>query len=182
MINKTYTIGIIGNKERASEIKKIFQFLGGTDYYWFDFVHSNIVYYITPIENYISCQFIDSKSSKDLKIYTIDEFYKKYPFIVGERVKSSSGDWYTEIIEMKEIDGEIKYRTTNSGIYYFQSANNFKKCEQYLYTIEELKNTIKILEHLQEQHNKNKEECAVDLYNTILKDINKQIEKQKLGK
>ena len=182
MINKTYTIGIIGDKERASEIKKIFQFLGATCYYWFDFVHSNIVYYITPTENYISCQFIDSKSSKDLKIYTIDEFYKKYPFIVGERVKSASGDWYTEIIEMKEIDGEIKYRTTNSGIYYFQSANNFKKCEQYLYTIDDLKNTINVLEHLQEQHNKNKEECAVDLYNTILKDINRQIEKQKLGK
>lgn len=182
MINKTYTIGIIGDKERANEIKKIFQLLGATCYDWFDFSHSNIVYYITPTENYIACQFIDSKSSRELKTYTINEFYEKYPFIVGERVKSASGDWYTEIIEMKEIDGEIKYRTTNSGIYYFQSANNFKKCEQYLYTIEELKKTIKILGDLQEQHYKNKEECAVDLYNIILKDISRQIEKQKLGK
>ena len=79
-INQTYTIGIIGDKERASEIKKIFQFLGATCYYQFDFIHSNLVYYITPTENNIACQFIDSKRSKDLKIYTIDEFYKKIPF------------------------------------------------------------------------------------------------------
>ena len=103
-------------------------------------------------------------------------------FKVGERVKSAHGDWYTNIIEAKEIDGVYKYRITNAGIFYFQTEDNFEKCEQYEYSIKELEKTMKVLAHLQVQHYNNKNDCAVDLYHTILKDISRQIENQKLGK
>ena len=104
-------------------------------------------------------------------------FIKKYPFIVGERVKSVYGDWYTEIIEMKEIDGEIKYRITNSGIYYFQSANNFIKCEQEPFSKEEIDNTIKILNHFKNQYNKENNQLSANSYNNIIMDIKRQYKK-----
>ena len=130
--NQTYTIGIIGDKKRANEIKEIFKQLGGNNRLcYLNFDDPSIVYYITSLENIISCSFIDYGISQlNLKVYTIDEFYKAFPFKIGERVKSVYGDWYTEIIEMKEIDGEIKYRVVNSGIYYFQSKYCFEKCDQ----------------------------------------------------
>ena len=103
-------------------------------------------------------------------------------FKVGERVKSSYGNWHTNIIEVKEFDGVYKYRVTNSGINYFQTEDNFEKCEQYEYSIKELEKTMKVLANLQVQHYNNKNDCAVDLYHTILKDISRQIEKQKEGR
>lgn len=173
-LNRTFGICIIGDYLQSDNVIKTLTSLGGVNINNLFGSNNSFVYYINPSNNVIENKRLDSCSNSDI-IFTIDEFYKKYPFKVGERVKSVYGDWYTNIIEIKEIDYEIKYRITNAGKLYFQSKDRFEKCEQFDITIKDLENTKKILEYLKKEHNNS----LVDTYDIILNDINKQIKIQK---
>ena len=177
MINYTNKIAIKGDKTNGKEIIDTLKMLGGINRFKLDGSRCDLYYYIN--NNYTIDVFNDdSNSFHCFKIMTIDEFYVKYPFKVGEKVKSYFGDWHTRIIEAKEIDGEVRYRVTNAGIYYFQKACNFEKCRQNDFSSQELEITIHILKSLQEQY-KNTNELAYNAFSPIILEVINQLKKQK---
>ena len=152
--------------------------LGGNKSCQLEFNNPKAVYFISSYKNMISCSNITFGSEHmKYKLYTLDGFYKLYPFKVGERVKSAHGDWYTHIIEMKEIDGEVKYRTSGSGVNYFQSANNFVKCSEEPISKDDFKKTIEVLTKLQILHAIENNYLSVGVYTDIIMDIKRQMSK-----
>lgn len=172
-LNRTFSICIIGDYLQSDNVIRTLTSLGGVNINCLFGSNNSFVYYINPSNNVIENKRLDSCSNSDI-IFTIDEFYKKYPFKVGERVKSVYGDWHTNIIEMKEIDYEVKYRITNAGKFYFQSQDRFEKCEQFEVKLKDLENVKKVLESLKDEY----DNSLIETYDIILNDINKKIKKQ----
>lgn len=178
-MNNTYCLAIKGDSKRGNEIINILEMLGGKNVAKHDGKYEDSFYFIdNENENIISFFVIGSLYDTNRIVLTIDEFLIRFPFKVGEKVKSASGNWYTTIIEMKEIDCRIKYRVQGSGIYYFQEATSFEKCNQSKYSNEVLEAVIHILKDLQNNY-KGVNELAYNAYAPIIIDVNNQLEYQK---
>lgn len=129
------TLCIKGNEARCNEVIEILKMLGGDNRYnlkcatnkWY-ILYNGVISYSDYIFN------VDEKG------YTIDEFWKKYPYRIGDKVKYNPNyfniDETTEIVEMEwDYDrGEVLYYTkrgingyVNDFIPYIEE-DNIKKC------------------------------------------------------
>lgn len=127
----THNIGILGEKGRGKDVKEILLMLGGIDNNEVDsfFEDDGKVYALDSGDKIISYRY----SFKGVlhKIYTIDDFWREYPFKVGDIVKRyKDASWVTTIIGVREVDGRIGYRFTNGGVNnYIATANELTKVE-----------------------------------------------------
>lgn len=173
MYEPTFTFAFKGDKDKYNEIKQLLIELGGEEKFKYDYKNPDIIYFVSLSGIILSCEKNRHNIAQYKNIFTIDEFYKQYPFKVGERVKSAYGDWYTRIIGIREIDNRIGYRTTNGGVNnYINGVNSFEKCQQFKYSKEELQKTKEILSYIKGKH---EDEIAKNTYDVIIKDVENTI-------
>lgn len=118
-------LGIQGHDTRGDEVIKLLEMLGGTNPFSNGMVIGNKTtncYYISEdtATKYISWDYIGPDEINEYEIFTLEEFWEKYPFKVGDKVIDDSGESGI-IIEMK-WDEEIIYKVDfGKECYYFAS-------------------------------------------------------------
>lgn len=119
MNNKT--LAIRGDKERGNEVIALLEMLGGNNSAACG--DNEKLYYFIGVHNIIDA---DDLEYNGVIIFTLDEFYKKFPFKIGDTVYLVNGD-EVEIVGMKweESTGEVLYT-------YVQNGNNFNIYASYI--------------------------------------------------
>ena len=111
-------LGIKGHVTRGDEVIKILEMLGGKNLHTVRGTFDNYFYYIG--EKYICNSYIGSDEIKGYEIFSLEEFLKKFPYKVGDKVEFwSEVDYYgrteletSEIISMRWNSArcEVAYR------------------------------------------------------------------------
>ena len=100
-------LAIQGHATRGNEVIELLKMLGGIDSGFFSGNEIDRFYYI-EVDKGIC--FIDSVVEHlDFHKMTLEQFLKRFPYKVGNRVKNVYGA-YGKVYEMKWIDDEIQYR------------------------------------------------------------------------
>lgn len=100
-------LAIQGHATRGNEVVELLKMLGGIDSGFFSGYEIDRFYYI-EVDKGIC--FIDSVVEHlDFHKMTLEQFLKRFPYKVGNRVKNVYGA-YGKVYEMKWIDDEIQYR------------------------------------------------------------------------
>lgn len=115
-------LGIKGHLTRNDEVVKILEMLGGKNQYKIVGGLENHFYYIGDKDKYITNSYIGPDEIKGYEIFSLEEFLKKFPYKVGDKVEFwSEVDYYgrteletSEIISMRwnsarcEVDYRLK--------------------------------------------------------------------------
>lgn len=111
-------LAIRGDKERGNEVIALLEMLGGhTDEFIDNGIDEKYAYFIVKDENNVIDAFqIDEKDEFDFEaqIFTIEEFYEKYPYKVGDKVVYTKfgyncDDYPVTIESMKWTGTTIEY-------------------------------------------------------------------------
>ena len=113
-------LGIKGHLTRNDEVVKILEMLGGKNQYKIVGGLENHFYYIGDKDKYITNSYIGPDEIKGYEIFSLEEFLKKFPYKVGDKVEFwSEVDYYgrteletSEIISMRWNSArcEVAYR------------------------------------------------------------------------
>ena len=98
-------LGITGHLTRNNEVVKILEMLGGKNQYKIVGGLDNHFYYIGDKDKYINNSYIGSDEIKGYEIFSLEDFLKKFPYQIGDKVEFwSEVDYYgrTEL-ETSEI-------------------------------------------------------------------------------
>ena len=127
------TIAIRGHETRGKEVIEILEMLGGKNqnnvYSGKDTFH---YYFIDNETGYIRTKLYtdDFWTKLTYNIFTLEEFFEKFPYKVGDRVKNVYGN-YGNVYAMKWIDDEIQYRLNfgchTSGWYFVNDLQPHKE-------------------------------------------------------
>lgn len=125
-------LAIQGHPTRGKEVIKLLEMMGGTNPFSDGMVIGNKVtncYYISEdtTTKYISWDYISPDEINEYEILTLEEFFKKYPFKVGDRVLIPEYESEVRICEMQWDGFEIQYKV-------------YRNDEVEWYTTEELLN------------------------------------------
>ena len=99
-------LAIKGHPTRGKEVIKILEMLGGNNKYHINDTECNLLYTIREGDNVI----IGTYPSDILQIYTLEEFLQKYPYKVGDNVKSKGLQKNFTISDMFYTDNIILYK------------------------------------------------------------------------
>lgn len=100
-------LAIQGHATRGNEVIALLKMLGGIDSGFFSGNETDRFYYI-EVDKGI-CFIDDVVECLDFRKLTIEQFFKRFPYKIGDRVKNVYGG-YGKVYEMKWIDDEIQYR------------------------------------------------------------------------
>lgn len=119
-------LAIKGNSTRGKEVIEILEMLGGRNKYHINITECNLLYTIRGGDNVIIGTYPNSDISQ---IYTIEDFLKKYPYKVGDRVRVP--DYESEVrIDSMSWDGcEIQYQvfTDETEWYSAEELNKYNE-------------------------------------------------------
>ena len=106
-------LAIRGDAKRGNEIITLLKMLGGRNIGNYHGISINSVYFIDTYTNICS---IDVTSvAGNYIIFTLDEFYTKYPYKVGDQVIIDGYDYLLLIVDMKWEDNTIKYLVSDDN-------------------------------------------------------------------
>lgn len=110
-------LAIKGYKTRGKEVIEILEMLGGENKYDIVTLEENLLYTIREGDNAIIATYPNSSIGS---IFTLEEFLKKFPYKVGDKVLSPAKCEY-KVSEMKWNGTEIVYALTdgNSNVCWF---------------------------------------------------------------
>lgn len=80
-------LGITGHQTRGDKVIKILEMLGGKNHYKLNGVKHNYFYYIGDKFKNITNSYIGPDEIKGYEIFSLDDFLKKFPYKVGDKVK-----------------------------------------------------------------------------------------------
>lgn len=104
-ISEMKTLAIKGDKEQGDEVIALLEMMGGiSKYSSINGYNDTVYYYLTKNSTIAVDDVIDDKFA----IFTLDEFYKKYPYKVGDVVKTGT-DEEGIIKQIKWVDNDIVY-------------------------------------------------------------------------
>lgn len=92
------TLAIKGDKERGNEVIALLKMLGGKNVCNLDGKHA--ILWISNRNNYICNKLLELEHTPNFEIFTLDEFYEKYPHKVGDVIKFPN-NMTEEIAEMR---------------------------------------------------------------------------------
>lgn len=102
-------LAIKGHPTRGSEVIALLEMLEGSNKYLIYSTDCNLLYTIREVDNAIIATYPNSSISQ---IYTLEEFFAKYPYKVGDKVQhkgaTSCGTIYV-IEQMKWENNKVKY-------------------------------------------------------------------------
>lgn len=132
-------LAIKGNEIKGYEVIKILESIGGklrcnltgrnrNHYYFID--HEGYINYSIGIP-FGDFKDISLRYNSNYQIYTLEEFFEKYPHKIGDTVKIPNCDVACRVTNMTWNGIEIEYETTNSDVIFFadelQPITNDKK-------------------------------------------------------
>lgn len=119
-------LGIKGDKYRYTEIKVLLESIGGFNEYDIICNNEDSYYYINLFDN-IDCGLVNENIIDITQLYTIDEFYQKFPYKLGDIVHDKTVDTNVEIIDMKWINNNVLYTCkVNDFHQYTEIAENLE--------------------------------------------------------
>ena len=83
-------LAILGHKTRGKEVIEILEMLGGTNVRNYKADYDSLCFYISKITSIIYYGWANS-CYDNLTVFTLEEFLEKYPYKVGDRVKTIYG-------------------------------------------------------------------------------------------
>ncbi len=107
-------LAIKGHPTRGNEVIELLEMLGGRNKYHINDTECNLLYTIREGDDVIIGTYPNSGISQ---VYTLEQFFEKYPFKVGDKVKhkSPTSPKAIYVIEkMKWEDNQIKYIIRNT--------------------------------------------------------------------
>ena len=126
---KNKTLAIRGDKERGNEVIALLEMLGGDN--TFSEMCGTCEEFYFYIEHDGSIEYIQDHYD-NFTLFTLDEYYKKFPFKIGDTVYLVNGD-EVEIVgmEWEESTGEVLYTYAQDGNKFniYASYINSKKTE-----------------------------------------------------
>ena len=123
-------LAIKGDAERGNEVITLLKMLGGRNIGNYHGISINSVYFIDTYTNICSIDIDVTSVANNYTIFTLDEFYTKYPYKVGDQVIINGYDYLLLIVDMKWEDNTIKYLVSddNSIVVWYttEQLNGFK--------------------------------------------------------
>lgn len=108
------TLAIKGHETRGKEIIEILEMLGGRNCLDLEGDDDSAIYCIGS-DGWIGCHYIKVEDVSDCKVFTLEEFLEKYPYLVGDMVQhkgaTSLGSIYV-IVKMGWIENQVEYTIT----------------------------------------------------------------------
>ena len=139
-------LAIEGHATRGEKVIEILEMLGGSNACKLIGNNSREIYYIDEnYKNFITCS--ETKKVCGYIIFTLEEFLKKFPYKVGDRVKIPNCDVACRVTNMIWNGIEIEYETTNSEETFFaDDLQPYKKetMKDYLVTEEDYGKTLEV--------------------------------------
>lgn len=114
MINN---LNIQGDANRGKEIIELLEMLGGIKAYNIEITESNanLIYRIRLFDNFI----IGTYPSPNDIIMTIEEFWEKFPYKIGDKVKTTTGRVFTiGAMKWSNEENTVKYTDIETSTYY----------------------------------------------------------------
>ena len=132
------SLAIKGHKTRGKEVIEILEILGGKNKYQVTAIRENYVYFVD--RDTISFLKINQLLPEQFIVFTLEEFLKKYPYKVGDKVKCWINGYCSistiEDMQWDKITNEIKYKILD----YFYSTMNIQPYKEEI--MEETNKTI----------------------------------------
>ena len=113
-------LAIKGDKERGDEVIALLEMLGGKNK--LELKGLDEAPYFIESDNYILCNWVANINYNKYQVFTLDEFYEKYPYKVGDVVKTGTDE--------EGIIKQIKW--VNNDIVYWVESNKTCKWAQTL--------------------------------------------------
>ena len=112
IVNMSKKLAIKGHSTRGKEVIKLLEMLGGTPAECVKGFMDLNYYYISEdtATKYIYWKYIGPKEIDKYEIFTLDEFYAKYPYKVGDFVSIPEYESEVRICEMEWDGFEIQYK------------------------------------------------------------------------
>lgn len=155
-MNKNFAIR--GHLRRGDEVIKILEMLGGKTSYecsYKDGFDSSYFFFINTDENFsIDGLAYNSEELKNYYIFTLEEFLKKFPYKVGDKVTVTGLPEYPKSINfMKWFDGSIHYSFDSETWFLPESLKIYKEetidikynVEEYLKVWEETEKGLEVV-------------------------------------
>lgn len=118
-------LAIKGHLTRREEVIELLEMLGGKDSNAFRCTNPNLIYFV--LDNHVHWDYIGPEEIDAYNIFTLEEFFSKYPFKVGDIVLIPEYESEVRICEMQWDGFEIQYKV-------------YRNDEVEWYTAEELLN------------------------------------------
>lgn len=105
-------LAIKGHPTRGKEVIEILEMLGGKNKYSHKGVDEHYIYYINDIGNI--CRILEEHLSSDDILFTLEEFLKKYPYKVGDKVLIDK-TYFRTVTKMQWYADTIHYTLKNNN-------------------------------------------------------------------
>ena len=164
-------LAILGHASRGNEVIALLKILGGKDEK--GIYHGNYINYAYLITKYNFIDFVidTSKILRGYKVFTLEDFLKRYPYRVGDRVMVTDCISPYTISDMIWEDDEIKYRINCEDDWL--TADELQPYTETDNLINTLKETQKVVRESNENLGKVieelKQEDMLDVFGTISK-------------
>lgn len=112
-------LAIIGHKTRGKEVIKILEMLGGENQSQLKGIDNSLVYHICT-DGYIVT--LTAVPSKAYKFFTIEEFFEKYPYKFGDRVRIPEYESEVCISKMHWDGNEVQYEVVTDEVEWYSAA------------------------------------------------------------
>ena len=118
-------LAIKGHPTRGKEVIELLEMMGGINVCNLDGKHA--ILWISNRNNYICNKLLEHEHTPNFEIFTLEEFYAKYPFNVGDKVLIPEYESEVRICKMQWDGFQIQYKI-------------YRNDEEEWYTAEELLN------------------------------------------
>ena len=107
------TLAIKGHLTRREEVIKLLEMLGGKDSSAFRCTNPNLIYFV--LDNHVHWDYIGPEEIEKYEIFTLEEFFEKYPFKIGDKVHI--------YVQNDDIDGRYDMEVTEITSMRWNSAS-----------------------------------------------------------
>lgn len=114
-------IAIIGHKTRGKEVIEILEMLGGNNPHKYVADNDCFYFYIGDETRNIYYDWFCNFDDKDVTIFTLEEFIKKFPYKVGDRVRVPEYESEVRISKMYWDGNEVQYEVVTDEVEWYSA-------------------------------------------------------------
>lgn len=120
-------IAIRGHKERGKEVIELLEMLGGRTMYTYNGDDDMAIYFIDGL--YIMAYRCEDVICKGYTIFTLEEFFEKFPYKVGDRVRIPEYESEVCISKMYWDGNEVQYEVVTDEVEWYsaEELNEFNE-------------------------------------------------------
>lgn len=94
-------LAILGHETRNEEVIELLKMLGGSDTFGFSCTQTDRFYYVSPNDGFVYWDYDDPSIVDKFEIFTLEKFFEKFPFKVGDFVRIPEYESEVRICKMK---------------------------------------------------------------------------------